>query len=122
MDAAVPGCRVSGYRRWERRLALPDPSDRHVLAAAIACAADAIVTFNIADFPADALRPFWFTAITPDDFVGSISSAEFDLVLDAASEHRASLSRPPMTPVEYIDAMRRNGLAGVAALLPVDRI
>src|SRR5690349_21302110 len=34
MDEHVLGCRVSGYQRWEQRLTLPDPDDRHVLAAA----------------------------------------------------------------------------------------
>src|SRR5262245_50452430 len=37
MDQHVRGCRVRGYQRWERRLTLPDPDDRHVLAAALAC-------------------------------------------------------------------------------------
>jgi hypothetical protein len=45
-DRHVLGCRVHGYQRWERRLALPDANDRHVLAAALACVADVIVTFN----------------------------------------------------------------------------
>src|SRR6516225_8923977 len=34
MDRHVRGCRVRGYERWEDRLTLPDPDDRHVLAAA----------------------------------------------------------------------------------------
>src|SRR4051794_25197233 len=36
MDTHVKGCRIKGYRRWEYRLTLPDPDDRHVLAAALA--------------------------------------------------------------------------------------
>src|SRR5690349_1435149 len=67
MDQHVRGCRVRGYQRWEPRLApLPDENDRHVLAAALACVADAIVTFNIRHFPADVLRPFGVVAVVPD--------------------------------------------------------
>src|SRR5229473_2846793 len=68
MDQHVRGCRVRGYERWEQRLALPDENDRHVLAAAIACVADAIVTFNTADFPAAILSPFGMVAVEPDAF------------------------------------------------------
>src|SRR5437016_2701661 len=69
MDQHVRGCRVRGYERWERRLTLPDPDDGHVLAAALACVADVIVTFNITDFPASALSPFGVAAVTPDTFL-----------------------------------------------------
>lgn len=68
MDQHVRGCRVRGYERWEQRLTLPDANDRHVLAAALACVADVIVTFNIADFPAATLRPFGIAAVEPDTF------------------------------------------------------
>jgi len=51
MDRHVRGFRVRGYQRWEQRLTLPEANGRHVLAAALACVADVIVTFNTADFP-----------------------------------------------------------------------
>ena len=51
MDQAVPDCLVSGYEGIEATLALPDPDDRHVLAAAIKCGAGTIVTYNLKDFP-----------------------------------------------------------------------
>src|SRR6266478_6097810 len=63
MDQHVRGCRVRGYERWEQRLTLPDPDNRHVLAAAIACVADVIVTYNTSDFPPSALDPFGITAV-----------------------------------------------------------
>src|SRR5262245_8819984 len=68
MDQHVRGCRVRSYQRWERRLNLPDPNDRHVLAAALTCVADVIVTFNTSDFPPTALRPFGVAAVEPDTF------------------------------------------------------
>jgi hypothetical protein len=120
MDQNVPGCRVYGYRRWEGHLTLPDPNDRHVLAAALACVADVIVTFNIRDFPAAVLQPFGVTALTPDDFVCRLLDSGG--VAAAAAAQRATMTRPALSLDEYLDALRRNRLPGVAAALPADHI
>jgi PIN domain len=58
LDASVPDALVSGYEGLIPALQLPDPDDRHVLAAAIRCGASAIVTFNERDFPADELAKY----------------------------------------------------------------
>jgi hypothetical protein len=115
MDEHVRGCRVRGYRRWEQRLTLPDADDRHVLAAALACVADAIVTFNTADFPASCLTPFGVVAVEPDRFV--LQLMQSGIVVSAAAEHWAALVRPPLSAQEHLDALRRNGLPGVADAL-----
>jgi len=69
MDAHVRDAKVTGYEPLINSLQLPDPEDRHVLAAAICCNADAIITFNLKDFPEAALVPFGIDVIHPDDFV-----------------------------------------------------
>ena len=52
MNKAVPDCLVAGFESLEAGLtSLPDADDRHVLAAAIHCGAQEIVTFNLRDFP-----------------------------------------------------------------------
>lgn len=58
MDKAAPDALVTGYKHLIPRLNLPDPDDRHVLAAAIRCNASIIVTCNLADFPADTVTQF----------------------------------------------------------------
>ncbi|SRR6266545_5456571 len=120
MDRHVRGSRVRQYERWERRLTLPDPNDRHVLAAAIACVADVIVTFNVADFPAEALSPFGIAAVTPDTFLFQLLGLGPVVVVSAVAEHRASLQRPPMSAEEYLEALRRNSVPGLAAALAAD--
>jgi hypothetical protein len=115
MDQHVLGCRVHGYRRWEQRLTLPDPDDRHVLAAALACVADIIVTFNLDDFPATVLRPFGIQAVQPDQLVLSLQDS--GALVATAAAHRGSLRRPPFSPEEYLDALRRNQLPATAAAL-----
>lgn len=69
MCEAVPDCLVTGYETLIDGLSLPDPDDRHVLAAAIRCSAQVIVTSNLDDFPAEALEPFNIEAQGPDQFV-----------------------------------------------------
>ena len=46
-----------------------DPKDRHVLAAAVHDQADALVTFNLKDFPADATTPHGIEILHPDMFL-----------------------------------------------------
>jgi hypothetical protein len=45
------------------------PKDRHVLAAAVRCGAQTIVTLNLKDFPEAALSPWDVVAQSPDEFL-----------------------------------------------------
>jgi len=59
MNCAVADCLVVGFEPLEAGLtSLPDPNDRHVLAAAIHSGAREIVTFNLRDFPDAVLGPY----------------------------------------------------------------
>jgi predicted nucleic acid-binding protein len=69
MNGAVRDSRVTGYRRLIDGLTLPDPKDRHVLAAAIRAGAQVIVTYNLKDFPEAALAEYGIEAEHPDTFV-----------------------------------------------------
>jgi len=72
MDLSVPDCLVTGYEGLIDHLDLPDPDDRHVLAAAIRCQAGVIVTYNLKDFPQAALASHGMEAQHPDDFVSHL--------------------------------------------------
>jgi hypothetical protein len=62
MNQAVPDCLVTAYESLIDGLGLPDPNDRHVLAAAIRCQAGVIVTYNLRHFPEEALAPYGIEA------------------------------------------------------------
>jgi predicted nucleic acid-binding protein len=50
MNEAVRDCLVTGHEALIATLSLPDPDDRHVLAAAIHAGAEVIVTCNLVDY------------------------------------------------------------------------
>lgn len=65
MNAHVRDALVEGYEHLIQSVELPDPDDRHVVAAAIASNADVIVTYNLKDFPAAALTSYSFRLFIP---------------------------------------------------------
>ena len=76
MDLHVRDAKVEGFEYLIEQLELPDANDRHVLAAAISSKSDAIVTFNLKDFPEEYTKKFDVEIIHPDDFI--VYQFEFD--------------------------------------------
>jgi hypothetical protein len=89
MREAFGDALVTGWEELEPGILLPDEDDRHVVAAAVRGGADAIVTANLADFPATALSPFALEAVHPDDFLLD------QLDLSPPPSCRSSTSKPP---------------------------
>ncbi len=121
METAVPGALVRGYEHRITALALPDPDDRHVLAATIEAGAEIIVTFNLADFPLDALEPYEIRALSPDAFVMELGREDPDAVVSVARVQRANLRNPPASVDEYLASLARAGLEDTAAWLRTRR-
>lgn len=94
MDLHVRDAKVFGYEALINGLDLPDPDDRHVLAAAIRCSADAIITFNMKDFPEEALRPYNIDVIHPDDFILYQIDMAPTLCCKAIQAQRLALKNP----------------------------
>jgi predicted nucleic acid-binding protein len=111
MDAAVPGALVDGYQHHLERLQLPDPDDRHVLAAAIEAEADVIVTFNAKDFPRKIVSAHGIDVRRPDAFVLELLAGdEAENVYAAVRGHRSALLNPPYTIEQYLQSLARAGL------------
>ena len=117
MAAAVPDCLVENYRPIIASLALPDADDRHVLAAAIVGRADAIVTFNLRDFPQQAMQRYNLVAIHPDDFIADQLELSPLEALSAVKAMRARLKNPPLSTVDFIGTLELIGLLQTAAAL-----
>ena len=114
MNQAAPDCLVTGYESLIEGLNLPDPDDRHVLAAAIRCSAQIIVTHNLKDFPATILEQFGIEAQHPDVFLEYQFGLRPELVIKAAKTQRARLRNPQKTPEEFLERLAAQGLVVTA--------
>ena len=117
MNAAVADCLVTGYEDLIPGLSLPDPDDRHVLAAAIRSGAQVIVTANLDDFPEAQLRKFGLEAQHPDEFVCHLLDLAPGVVLATVSEQAADLKTPPRTVADLLETLQSNGLGQTVARL-----
>jgi len=117
MNQAIEDANVENFEYLIDALSLPDPDDRHVLAAAIAGHADAIVTFNLKDFPDARVKPHGIEILHPDDFL----IAQYDLaqlsMLKAVKTIRQRLKTPPRSAQELVETYRLQGLPQFSAML-----
>ncbi len=117
MTAAVPDCIVTDYEDLEPSVALPDPDDQHVLAAARQAGAQQIVTANLKDFPKAVLAPFDIEAVSPDRFVLNQVGARAGVVAQVVVEAAGDCHAPPLTVAELLYIYSRSGLVRSAAAL-----
>lgn len=117
MDKSVEDCLVVNYEPLVDAIELPDPDDRHVVAAAIKSNADVIVTFNIKDFPADELKKYDLDAQTPDVFITHLLSLNPALVCLAAKNQRANLKNPARSINEYLTTLAAQRLPQTVSIL-----
>lgn len=114
LNRTVPDCLITGYERLVQGLELPDPGDRHVLAAAIAGHADAIVTFNLKDFPTEVLMVHEIEAQHPDDFIMNQLQLHEVRALTAVKEMRERWRNPPYTAEKMLELLESRGLPQTA--------
>lgn len=121
MNAAVPDCLVREFEPLMGDLKLPDPDDRHVLAAAIKVGAQVIVTDNLADFPDDALAPWSIEAKAPDDFVLDLIDFDARVVYACVQQIVDERRNPPQSFEEVLGQLERSGLVESVAELRLGR-
>jgi predicted nucleic acid-binding protein len=117
MDSHVRDCLVTGFEYLIPVLELPDPDDRHVLAAAIHGRASVIVTYNLSDFPAEALSRFEIQPQHPDVFISRLIDLSPAKVVCAASTVRKRLRKPPLSALQYLDILEKQGLVEAVSTL-----
>jgi len=91
MNKALPDALITGFEPLISSISLPDADDRHVVAAAIKCKAEVIVTFNMQDFPPENMAEFDIEALHPDEFLSDLLDLNQAQVLKAVHAQRTSL-------------------------------
>jgi len=117
MNMAFPDANITGYEYLIANLSLPDPDDRHVLAATIHCQADYLVTFNRKDFPADELKKYNILLASPDNFILGLLHSEETLVIQAFRSQLARLKKPPQTSEQLLNTLEKCGLPNAVAAI-----
>jgi len=117
MNAHALDAIVTEFEPLIPTLTLPDPDDRHVLAAAIKGSVEVIVTYNLRDFPTEALTPYGLEALHPDAFITQLIELDASAVCLAVNRQRASLRNPSKTVQEMLDLYTNQRLVDTVARL-----
>lgn len=117
MNAHAYDALIQGYEDLIPALSLPDPDDRHVLAAAIRGRADVIVTYNLKDFPEEVVSVHGVTAQHPDEFLTHLIDLAPGAVLSAVQRLRLSLKKPAVSVEEYLATLQRQELSAFVSKL-----
>lgn len=106
MRGAFDGAVVSAVAIGQREPAMTNhPKDRHVLAAAVAAHAEAIVTTNVRDFSDETCAPLNVSAMHPDDFLQILLAKRPETVRAALRAQAADLIDPPWTFDQLLDSL-----------------
>ena len=117
METAVPDGLVDGYQPLIESLSLPDPDDRHVLAAAITGQADILVTWNLRHFPEEVVAVNGIEVLSPDDLLCRLLSLSLQETRQAVEALRISLRTPPYSWQGLLERFGQVGLVQIAEAL-----
>jgi predicted nucleic acid-binding protein len=115
MQHAFDDARVTGWRILESGITLPDPDDRHVVAAALRGRADMIVTANLRDFPLDVLGAVGLEVQHPDDFLLNQLDLDPDLTMATLHRQAAATKRPAITTTVLLEHLTKCGVPRFAS-------
>lgn len=112
MNEAFPAACVRDFEEIEKGLELPDPDDRHVVAAALRARTDAIVSANLRDFPDETMRRLELEVISPDEFLLSQLDMRSAVVLQSLEAQATATRRPRRSMEDVLSSLARAGVPG----------
>lgn len=117
MDSKTRNCLIVGYERKIGEIQLPDPDDRHVLAAAVVGGCDRIITSNLRDFPESTVDRYGIQVQHPDKFLSDLLELVPSHFCDAVYKVRSRLKAPPVSLQDYLSTLSRSGLGSTVKKL-----
>lgn len=85
-----------------------NPSDRHVVAAAVVAKAQVVVTSNLKHFPSDVLTTWGIEAWHPDDFLVYLDNQFPEKMTQVIQQQSEALNNPPIAVAELLDRLEKN--------------
>lgn len=102
MERALPNATAEVPRTLIEQMRVK-ANDRHVLALAVAVGADAVVTFNVRDFPTDYCSSLGLEVPTPDDLAVETLRGDSVGVMKALHEIVGRRKLPSVTVGDLLD-------------------
>ena len=116
MNRAFPDATVTGYEALIDGMEC-DPKDRHVLAAAVHSECQVVVTYNLKDFPPEAMSKHQLEAVHPDVFLLDQLDLYPEAVYAALRNQSTESARPKLTALQLMASFEKLELKGFAAEL-----
>lgn len=110
MNLAFPDAKVENFEELIPIITLKDKDDRHVVACAIRCNADLIVTFNTKDFPKKELSKYDIEIQNPDELISNLIDINTKLACKAFSKMVKRLKNPKKSMDEVLTTLKKCGL------------
>ena len=110
MNVAFPEANVQGFEGLVSSINIPDKDDRHVVACAMHCNANLIVTFNTKDFPEWKLLKYNLKVQKPDELISNLIDGNPKLGCEAFSKMVKRLKNPTKTKEEVFTILEKCGL------------
>jgi hypothetical protein len=105
MRAGFDDAEVQNWKPYVGTFGLPDPDDEHVVAAAVAGHAGAVVTANLKDFPA-ARMPRGIEVVEPSQFAANTVAVSPEAALRAVVSLTERRRKPPVSVDEFLGVLR----------------
>jgi predicted nucleic acid-binding protein len=117
MDEFFPDASVEDWQTFSNQISLPDKDDHHVLAAAIKCEADYLVTSNLKDFPTEFLEKFNIKPIHPDEFCSMLIQLNQRPAIKAFLKMVGRLKNPSRSISDVLATLTKTELPKTSSLL-----